>query len=399
LQHKKQKYMETSIIPEQGSDKPSRKGNIVLKNLTKEQKQKLMSGQIGLAGIAMGAGAFALMGFVGKSDGETSEEAGNGEAAIISTEAPFAEKHADNMTFEQAFDAARQEVGQGGFFEYNGNLYNTYTQEEWQNMTPSEQQQYWTSIDQNTTTITDVEPHLADDITIDTPIDPVIEETIENEVNQTDDNILEVDYLAELDANEDGYGDILIVDADGNEIPDLILDDNFDGTADRIVMNVDIDAGITGNEQQYSLEGVEVKINDQETVDDINTDAPVLTVNYIDELDADGDGNNDVMIVDANGNETPELLIDNDGDGKVDSIMFDVNTTTGITGNEEEYELEGIDLNIVRPQDTEDTNKVTANDLKADYLSEAELNPGGNTHIVNNDAPNFDNEYDVSDYS
>ena len=48
----------------------------------------------------------------------------------------------DEMSFSQAFAAARAEVGAGGAFEWRGNVYNTYTAEEWNSMTPAQQAEY-----------------------------------------------------------------------------------------------------------------------------------------------------------------------------------------------------------------------------------------------------------------
>lgn len=48
----------------------------------------------------------------------------------------------DDMSFSQAFAAARAEVGPGGVFEWHGNLYGTYTAEEWDNMSAEERDDY-----------------------------------------------------------------------------------------------------------------------------------------------------------------------------------------------------------------------------------------------------------------
>ena len=46
------------------------------------------------------------------------------------------------VSFKEAFDAARAQVGPGGIFEWRGQWYNTYTAEEWQGMTPSVKEDY-----------------------------------------------------------------------------------------------------------------------------------------------------------------------------------------------------------------------------------------------------------------
>ncbi|WP_338869793.1 hypothetical protein WBJ53_21060 [Spirosoma sp. SC4-14] len=48
----------------------------------------------------------------------------------------------DQMSFEDAFKTARQEVGPGGYFEWNGHFYNTYYKEEWDAMTTQQREEY-----------------------------------------------------------------------------------------------------------------------------------------------------------------------------------------------------------------------------------------------------------------
>lgn len=57
-------------------------------------------------------------------------------------EVPVATAVNDDMSFSEAFGAARAEVGSGGVFEWHGNIYSTYTEEEWGNMTAEERAEY-----------------------------------------------------------------------------------------------------------------------------------------------------------------------------------------------------------------------------------------------------------------
>jgi hypothetical protein len=318
-----------TTIDVNNANQPNKKGNVVLKNLTKEQKQLLMAGQIGLAALATGVGAYTLMGFMPAEGGEPEiATAEKGEAAIICTEAPFAESVNDNMSFKEAFDAARSEVGPGGFFEYKGQLYNTYTQDEWEKMTPQEQQQYLESIDDNTTSIIDVTPDEAEKIHHDTIVDPTLVYPTPDPEPTLDpipgpDVVVEVDYLGEvLDQNQDGYIDAIIVDADGNEMLDVIIDTDFDGIPDVIVYDIDTDGAYA-----ESLEGAELVINDPYG-----------------------------------------FTADNQGQGH-----------ENVSGNE--YD-------------------VVQDDTTPDQLSDTDLNPGGGgtDNIASHDAPNFDNDHDISDY-
>lgn len=48
----------------------------------------------------------------------------------------------DDMSFGEAFAAARTEVGAGGVFMWHGNLYNTYVAEEWDAMSQEERAEF-----------------------------------------------------------------------------------------------------------------------------------------------------------------------------------------------------------------------------------------------------------------
>ena len=47
-----------------------------------------------------------------------------------------------SLSFRQAFDAARAQLGPGGVFRWHGNIYNTYTADEWNAMSHAEKQQF-----------------------------------------------------------------------------------------------------------------------------------------------------------------------------------------------------------------------------------------------------------------
>lgn len=54
----------------------------------------------------------------------------------------MAESVNDDMSFGEAFAAAREEVGPGGVFEWHGNLYNTYSAAEWEAMSDEDRQEF-----------------------------------------------------------------------------------------------------------------------------------------------------------------------------------------------------------------------------------------------------------------
>lgn len=92
---------------------------------------------IAAAGIGIST---AMMSFLSKGDGLPSsfneDETPNTSEDIesVSDTLPLSSKVLDEMNFKEAFSAARLELGAGGIFEWNNNIYNTYFKEEWQEM-------------------------------------------------------------------------------------------------------------------------------------------------------------------------------------------------------------------------------------------------------------------------
>ncbi len=52
----------------------------------------------------------------------------------------------EGSSFSEAFAAARAEVGSGGVFEWNGNLYNTFYADEWDEMTTEQKQEFSSNV-------------------------------------------------------------------------------------------------------------------------------------------------------------------------------------------------------------------------------------------------------------
>ena len=102
----------------------------------------------GVSGIALGAAGSI---FASSMPNENSDEANgnvedNAEAENAAGTAQMATKVTDSMSFSEAFDVARGEVGAGGVFEWHGNLYGTYTADEWNNMDGAARDEYAESI-------------------------------------------------------------------------------------------------------------------------------------------------------------------------------------------------------------------------------------------------------------
>lgn len=107
------------------------------------------------AGLLVGGVTTMLMGMKGADSDSTvgdnhKDELTNPE--WVDDEISVATTVNDDMTFGEAFVAAREEVGPGGCFEWHGNVYGTYTADEWNSMSAEQRAEFgdhfsWNHID------------------------------------------------------------------------------------------------------------------------------------------------------------------------------------------------------------------------------------------------------------
>lgn len=94
----------------------------------------------GVTGILLGTGgvlaANAMTSGDAASEDITDDVADTTEGGLLTAHV------SDDMSFSQAFAAARAEVGPGGVFEWRGGLYGTFTADEWANMSQAERNEF-----------------------------------------------------------------------------------------------------------------------------------------------------------------------------------------------------------------------------------------------------------------
>lgn len=88
----------------------------------KEMAKKVVFG--GISGIVLGASSMTT--------------AGNAIIENVADDVQSSDVDYDEMSFGDAFAAARENLGPGETFEWHGNVYSTYTAEEWNAAHPSE---------------------------------------------------------------------------------------------------------------------------------------------------------------------------------------------------------------------------------------------------------------------
>lgn len=102
----------------------------------------------GTSAIVLGAGTIAATRLLSHD-----EVAADGNDATAEGELHVAEVDQD-LSFADAFADAREQVGEGGVFHWHGNVYSTFTAEEWDSLTPFERDAF----------ALQVQPEIADEV-------------------------------------------------------------------------------------------------------------------------------------------------------------------------------------------------------------------------------------------
>lgn len=116
----------------------------------------------------------------------------------------------DSMSFNEAFAAARHEVGAGGLFVWHGNTYGTYYKEEWDAMSDADKEQYWADVNHTTSHLNNLasnaEPESIDD-PMEDPMaslgDPIDDEPSDEEWDEDQPDHDDLDLMASNDLDPD----------------------------------------------------------------------------------------------------------------------------------------------------------------------------------------------------
>jgi len=176
----------------------------------------------GFTGILMGAGAM----HISQSVASAASVDEGGQTPEL--------KPLDELSFREAFDTARAEMGPGGVFRWHGNLYNTYTADEWQAMSDERKEELAQEVD----------PEISPE-DIDTDVVTVSEtaDSLQTEANETSDPLLSEASEAEDDSDDVrviGQGEVTLQNGRNVTVQELevngqrvaVIDVDQDGTAD-----------------------------------------------------------------------------------------------------------------------------------------------------------------------
>lgn len=238
--------------------------------------------------MAIGAGSGVLLGavstlFMGMQDA-------NADVKPINDDDPhnqwtdgkveLATGVSDDMSFGEAFAAARDEVGPGGVFEWHGNVYATYSKEEWDMMSAEDRAEFNSHFAWNQGSSHSSGHHTYTAQNEDILVDPVFSDDSAEQDQQNTSSTASVTEEDDIDViSVDHTADNNL--ADNTTTQDIPSDDILVSPAEPEIQILGVvhDADAGANIGGMMVDGHEVVV-----------------------VDLDGDMTFDVMAVDANGN-------------------------------------------------------------------------------------------------
>ena len=158
--------------------------------------------------------------------------------------------------FNEAFAAARENFGAGGAFEWKGNIYSTFTEEEWDSMSEIEREQYALNVESLFNNPDDLDADLFADDDMDIMAEVALDVQMDGDTvgEEIDGAILEAEgeILAEaaLDSAIDNLDDDIIADDDMNLMAEVALDNAIDDA----VLEAEVEAAVEA-ELDAAIEG------------------------------------------------------------------------------------------------------------------------------------------------
>ena len=244
----------------------------------------------------------------------------------------------DSMSFSQAFAAARAEVGSGGVFEWHGNLYNTFTAEEWSHMSAGERADF--SSELASTSIPSGSSHSSatgshwhpTQHSQNTPADPPV-------------RVLSYETVTLEDGS---LTDVAVVEIDGRET--VFFDVDRDGIADVMAVDLNQDGQLDINEMvDIEDESLAMQPFQQDTSGHSPQDELQMTVLSYETVTTEDGSQVDVVTVDVEGRDG--VIVDVDRDGTADVMVVDVNQN-GQVEDEEVFDIseEHLAMEIFQPE-------------------------------------------------
>ena len=230
----------------------------------------------GVPGIIFGvAGTLATEEVASAAESEIVDDTFSEGSAPVHDVAPVATEVNDDMSFSDAFAAARAEVGPGGVFSWHGQVYGTYNKPEWDSLSDEQRQEYSQSVAQAQVHPEPYTPQPSDPEIVEVD-QPTVEDSVQNIEQDTQEEMQSEEVALEPEADAEELEVEIIgvtqMEDESGEVYDVgvgsvgghdaaFLDLEGDGEVDTVIIDEN-DNGEVDEGEVYDASGSGISVSD-----------------------------------------------------------------------------------------------------------------------------------------
>lgn len=278
----------------------------------------------------------------------------------------------DNMTFAEAFAAARAGSGSEGVFEWHGNVYSTMTKEEWDAMNEEEVEVFAGKMENSEIEVAPVadvpadaaEPVVSEDVpepvVSEDVVEEVVEEVVAEEVVAEEAVAEEVEESVSEDVPEPVVAEEVteevveevvaeeVVEGVSEDVPEPVA---AEGVAEEVVEEVIAEVVVEEIVNDENIVVMEADENDMTASAVPGPDETPITDTALDEgiiienVHIVQEEDSEMTLINAEVNGYSALFADIDSDGVIDMMAVDVNDDSSLS-DDEVFDLKGTGITV-----------------------------------------------------
>lgn len=258
----------------------------------------------------------------------------------------------DDMTFAEAFAAARAGCGSEGVFEWHGNVYSTMTKEEWDAMNEEEVEVFAGKMENSEIEVAPVadvpadaaEPVVSEDVPESVVSEDVVEEVVEEVVAE--------EFVAEETVAEEVVAEE-VEESVSEDVPEPVVAEEVveEVVAEEVVEEVVAEVVVEEIVNDENIVVMEADENDMTASAVPGLDETPITDTALDEgiiienVHIVQEEDSEMTLINAEVNGYSALFADIDSDGVIDMMAVDVNDDSSLS-DDEVFDLKGTGITV-----------------------------------------------------
>lgn len=302
-----------------------------------------------------------------------------------------------NMSFDEAFNEARAQLGPGGAFRWHGGLYSTYTEEEWNSMSDAEKEQYGASA-RSIANGEETNPGVyasnagpANDSGIEAQHKHSGHSKTNSNIHQASDNdnhkqqmldMRDIQVGSESEMSTDDGGKFIVAEAKVNGYDAVLVDTDHDGVYDKVAIDINRNENIEDYEfHDLHDKGIVINVQDRSLVALQTADNADSGITIHSEHEQTINGRTaTVGVGEYKGKNV--VVLDLDHDGKYDEAYVDENNNGGLDQNDTVLDLSQSNIRVGTAMAEPTSNTVEVNKDNVAISSEQHVEYKGETIIA-----------------